>query len=511
MARRRIPCINVIDLFAGPGGLGEGFAALENDAGRRPFRIRMSVEKEASAHATLTLRAFLRYFAKGFPPEYEAYRRGEISRESLFGCCPREAGAAHEETMGRPVELGKDNRLIRQQLNRVLSGRENEPWVVIGGPPCQAYSLAGRSRNQGKRGYRPEKDERNFLYREYLKILARVQPEVFVMENVRGILSARVHGERIFRRILEDLEKPAKAVRVTGARDLEYRIHSLVVDRPPSELEWEDYLICSERFGIPQARHRVILLGIRTDIKRRPRILEPSGGVNVRDVITGLPIIRSRISRGEDSPEDWEYIMRKCVNECRSRVPPDVYRVMRSTVRELDGRLPVQSGNYPWKRPTFGRGLPRRLRAWLAGHSESLHGHVARSHMPSDLARYFFAACWATARNGISPRSDDYPAFLAPDHANWESGKFPDRFRVQSWNRPSSTITSHIAKDGHYFIHPDPIQCRSLTPREAARLQTFPDDYHFEGNRTQQYHQIGNAVPPWLAHQIAEIVYGILN
>ena len=132
--------------------------------------------------------------------------------------------------------------------------------------------------------------------------------------------------------------------------------------------------------------------------------------------------------------------------------------------------------------------------------------------MESDLKRYVYAAAFAEA-TGVSPKGHEEFALkgLAPDHENWESGKFADRFRVQLKNRPSTTITSHIAKDGHYFIHYDPLQCRSLTVREAARLQTFPDDYFFQGNRTQQYHQVGNAVPPFLAGKIAEIVSEILE
>ena len=144
-----------------------------------------------------------------------------------------------------------------------------------------------------------------------------------------------------------------------------------------------------------------------------------------------------------------------------------------------------------------------RLDVWLQ--------HEARSHMASDLARYFYAATFTTV-NGRSPKghADFSLAGLAPAHKNWRSGKFVDRFRVQQSDRPSSTVTSHIAKDGHYFIHFDPIQCRSLTVREAARLQTFPDNYFFQGNRTEQYHQVGNAVPPLLAREIASICKTLL-
>ena len=140
---------------------------------------------------------------------------------------------------------------------------------------------------------------------------------------------------------------------------------------------------------------------------------------------------------------------------------------------------------------------------------------AARSHIPEDLRRYFFAACFGKLiRN--SPSITAFPLALLPLHKNLQHKKpedivFADRFRVQLAHRPATTVTSHISKYGHYFIHPDPTQCRSLTVREAARLQTFPDNYYFSGPRTAQYHQVGNAVPPLIAKEIARVVAKVFS
>jgi len=152
------------------------------------------------------------------------------------------------------------------------------------------------------------------------------------------------------------------------------------------------------------------------------------------------------------------------------------------------------------------------LDAWYGGSDlGGVCNHAAKSHMPSDLARYLFCSSFGETF-GRSPKLEDFPDALLPNHMNARPGDgseaiFSDRFKVQLWDQPSATVTSHLAKDGHYFIHPDPSQCRSFTVREAARVQTFPDNYFFCGPRTAQYQQVGNAVPPLIAKRIAQCVF----
>lgn len=504
----------VIDLFAGPGGLGEGFSSCTTKDGSMPFVIAVSVEKEPSAHKTLTTRAFYRKL-KNNPKSlkhYFSYLKKDISGQELFDLYPEEAKSAELETLGEPRALGEDNELIHNRIKELVSQHQG-PKVVIGGPPCQAYSLAGRSRNAGIKGYKAENDHRNFLYLEYLKVLSIAQPDVFVMENVRGILSAKVDGKEIFPKILEDLSNPGRITKMEGVP--RYKIYSLVTEaeKPdsPNYQKSSDFLIRAEQYGIPQARHRVILLGVREDINQIPTILTPfNDAVTVEEVLSDLPPLRSGLSKRKDNQQDWEKSVSKNAASL-SKLLPKTFNL--DNVKALD-LAPLKKLKRKQHQPDAKQPLkiPEHLMKWyLQNKPNCVLNHETRGHMETDLLRYAFSAAYTKLSGGTSPKARDFPAELAPAHDNWNSGSHADRFRTQAANKCSTTITSHISKDGHYFIHYDPKQCRSLTVREAARLQTFPDNYLFEGTRTQQYVQVGNAVPPYLAQQIGKVVMRVLS
>ncbi|WKV52377.1 DNA cytosine methyltransferase [Dickeya fangzhongdai] len=515
--------IPIVDLFAGPGGLGEGFSSLD------AFRIAVSAEMDSSAHATLRLRAFYRNLKK----------LGSDAMAPYFAMCngksdvPKSAAPLpewDEQTTHAWMEacdealmltLGEASSNLRlDQAIREKGINSETPWVLIGGPPCQAYSLVGRARNKGNVNYKAEEDHRHFLYKEYLRIIEKYKPQVFVMENVKGILSSKINGTQIFQSILKDL---------AGCG---YSIFSLVTDTrftqgdDPKKINAHDFIVRAENYGVPQARHRVILLGVRDDLciqkdpEWQPNILKPtSESVSVIQVIGDLPPLRSKISKDKDSSERWADLLVRHARELAEEIRREKNK-LDDIAKTLDmvakaTKLPT---NYGLQRTRYcpPKKCPSELALWYKGvassHLSFFMNHETRGHMESDLRRYLFAAAFAKEK-GISPKGhkDFSLNGLTPAHKNWESGKFADRFRVQLEDQPSTTVTSHIAKDGHYFIHYDPFQCRSLTVREAARLQTFPDDYFFQGNRTQQFHQVGNAVPPFLAFNIAKVVLSILE
>jgi DNA (cytosine-5)-methyltransferase 1 len=510
--------IPVVDLFAGPGGLGEGFSSCEvtSDSGKRepPFRIALSVEKEASAHRTLRLRSFYRLLRlnDALMDQYYAYITGRatvpFTEESR-----KYWDASGQEALRLEIGTQNASRILREKVKGIA--QMNPDWVLIGGPPCQAYSVAGRSRNKGKNDYEPEKDKRHFLYKHYLELIREYRPAVFVMENVKGILSSTVSGSNIFTRILEDL-RAAEDKGATG-----YRIYSLsksgvVYSGPEGDaVDPHDFVVRAELHGIPQARHRVILVGVREDLA--PRVFYPlqrKQKVSVRQAISDLPKLRSGLS-SKDSLECWRAavieqakLVAASLKELKD--PSDQKKIKAALRLVLKGRLPHQDRGAVSLNQALARAnqFTRRLRQPKL--QSFVLNHEARGHMSSDLGRYLFAAAYATVKK-VSPSQEAFPKALAPKHESWFTGYFADRFRVQVRNEPATTVTCHIAKDGHYYIHHDPRQCRSLTVREVARLQTFPDDYFFEGSRTEQYIQVGNAVPPLLAREIAKKVWKLLK
>lgn len=497
--------IPVIDLFAGPGGLGEGFSSLKK-YGKSVFQLKLSVEKEQSAHQTLMLRALFRAFGNKVPDSYYDYITGKISKQEFhsdkFVAAHIDEAAKEAKNVTLGVTPAKD---IDQWIKAGIKGHSK--WVLIGGPPCQAYSTAGRSKMMNSDLKKYESDSRHLLYKEYLRIIKEHEPPVFIMENVKGILSSKLNGELIFKKIIKDLSKPK--------RGLDYEIRSLTLESPSEDLEPKDFIIESEHYGIPQARHRVILFGVRKDLAKKKHCIlqEEDEMVTVDDVLKSMPQIRSKLSQEKDSLREWY----KTIRGTKSMLGGWNPELKKTLISEMDRNtqlaLEIMSAG-----SVFHKGKPRALRNselndWLI--DSRLSGviqHEARSHMRSDIQRYFLLSNYAKVL-ARSPKIRELPPKLLPDHRNASSitAPFQDRFRVQLSGQPSTTIVSHISKDGHYYIHPDPSQARSLTVREAARLQTFPDNYFFEGNKTSQYGQVGNAVPPLLANKIAKIIAEFLT
>ena len=509
--------VPVVDLFSGPGGLAEGFAALRDPQGHPRFSITLSVEMDEAAHRTLRLRGFLRKFPSGFPSEYYDFVNGLEAREPDWEALyPEEWEKACDETLCLKLGATGAASLIerRVELIRELHG---DRTVLLGGPPCQSYSVVGRSRNSGNARYNADEDERQSLYQEYAAVLEQLRPAVAVMENVAGILSACHKDRSVFPDVMESLQN-------AGGSD-QYRLYALA--SPYDSRTWaeglnpKDFLVRAEEFGIPQTRHRVFVVCIRSDVanvvpkEALPRLVPVETKVSLHDVIGLMPVLRSRLSWDDDA-NYWQDVVKNACEEIRTCLPEMEQPFHEEFSQLLDNVSNSTRGDAPPFREAKGEtsvanSCSAELREWIVDDNITmLPNNETRSHMHEDIARYLYAATFASVF-GRSPKAIDFPRPLAPKHSNWNTGAFNDRFRVQLSERPSTTITSHLSKDGHYFIHPDPSQCRSLTVREAARLQTFPDNYFFHGSRTQQYVQVGNAVPPYLARQIAKRVQELLE
>ena len=443
--------IQVIDLFAGPGGFGEGFSSAADEA----FKILVSAEKDQFAYQTLRLRAYYRQLLRkaqdklilylDFCNGYRDSPWDETTED--FG---REAG---EEA--KLIELGTESgnadldSAIQQKLNQEL------PWVLIGGPPCQAYSLVGRSRNKGKIDYQPEKDDRHFLYKEYLRIIQKYRPAIFVMENVKGILSSKVNGELIFHSILKDLSDPDSAFD-EGNSVGGYRILSLVKDVEfkrgdcPASINPQDFIIQAEEYGVPQARHRVILLGVREDFPKTGRQLlgNIEKQVSVGEVTSDLPPLRSKLSREEDSSHIWAGIVsghaKYLTSNSNDQILGHEIKMaafgISNQIQTGGTRMPAENYPLPVRSELLAEWYTRdRPQVWL--------NHEARAHMASDLRRYLYAAAFAKAYDRSPKGAEDFKIpGLEPKHKNWDTGHFADRFRVQVRDKPSNTLTSQKVK-----------------------------------------------------------------
>lgn len=411
--------LQVVDLFAGPGGLGEGFSALDQGSS---FKVLVSAEMDPAAHSTLRLRAFYRALRRNNSDALDDYYKFcEAEKASKPWTQKSKAQWEEAEREARMIRLGSEDGNV--ELDKILASglKKQEPWVLIGGPPCQAYSLVGRSRNKGKVEYKPEDDHRHYLYKEYLRIIQKNKPAVFVMENVKGILSSKVAGELIFPQILQDLADPDVALGFPSSKFGKYKIVSLVSDEvfesgdDPKKIKLNKFTIKSEDFGIPQSRHRVILVGVSEKYadgvnKQRLHISDP---VTIEECIGKLPRIRSKISKGKDNDEIWSNLVLNHVGELLKSLVgieaacPKLLGEMIVAQSVLRKQQNLSCGKTRLPRPGYIADDLDLLHEWLEDDQLTVWlNHESRKHMSADLRRYVYASIFAAANNR-SPKGHD--------------------------------------------------------------------------------------------------------
>lgn len=414
--------LNFIDLFAGAGGLSEGFIR----AGYEPIA---HVEMDEAACYTLKTRTAYHYLknkGKTAFENYIKYLKGEIDRRTLYSLIP-------QEEMDSVINMAlsdENNKEIFKRIDKQLKSREVD--LIIGGPPCQAYSLVGRARSANSMA----DDPRNHLYLQYAKFLQKYKPKMFVFENVLGLRSA---GEgQYFKKMIVEFDRVGYAVK--------------------------DFLFNASDFGVLQNRKRIILIGYKKNTGIEIPDMKPSlkNLFKVKSIFQDLPELKA--GDGEDKNKHYA-----------------------GETNDYLDQMHIRNG------------------------LSVLTQHVSRPHTEQDKEIYKIAVI--KLEEGERLDYTKLPKHLKT-HKNQHS--FFDRFKVVNADaNASQTIVAHIAKDGHYYIHPDIKQNRSISVREAARLQSFPDDFYFEGvreekNRTAAFKQIGNAVPPLMAKKIANKIIRLL-
>lgn len=409
--------LTFIDLFAGAGGLSEGFVS---NGGFIPLA---HVELNPFASMTLRTRTCYYYLKENDRlDEYRSYQQGEITRDALFARMPN----GMLDTIINKEISDETTDEIFTSIDEVLHNANiHGVDVVIGGPPCQAYSLLGRAKDRN--GMRD--DPRNFLYRQYIRFLNKYRPRMFIFENVPGILTAG-RGE-IFRNIIQEFNEAGYTV--------EYR------------------LLDAADFGVLQHRRRVIIIGWQADLAIEYPVFE------ITEVQAIVNDILNDLIRLERATENNTYI-----------AEPNHY-LQNSGIRSVDDILTHHECRF--QNPRDIEIYRRVIEAWNEDHTR-----LKYTDLPEELCTH-----------------NNRKAFL-------------DRFKVLAGDlQCSHTMVAHISKDGHYFIHPDITQCRSISVREAARVQSFPDNYYFEGPRSAKFVQIGNAVPPLMAKGLANGIRNILE
>jgi DNA (cytosine-5)-methyltransferase 1 len=398
--------VNFIDLFSGAGGLSEGFIK----AGFNPI-----AHVEIDKHACNTLETRLVYHKlkdENRLNNYYDYLKGNIPREKFISSFGDEMLSNSVLNFGIG---GDNNNIIFKKIDQISNGQEVD--LIIGGPPCQAYSLVGRARD--KKGMKD--DPRNYLYKEYAKFLKNYRPKAFVFENVLGLISAEKGA------YFKNMKSYFKRI----GYNLDYKVQH------------------SEDFGVLQKRRRVILIGWRKDIEfTYPDFERTEHSFKVKDILTDL----KKLKPGEQNNiTKYEQISTEYLSQFELRNGVDF-----------------------------------------------VTQHISRPHNARDLEIYKIAIKkWQKNQRLKYP---DLPEELKT-HKNQKS--FLDRYKVVDANGYSHTMVAHIAKDGHHYIYPDAKQVRSLSVREAARIQSFADDFFFEGGKSAAFRQIGNAVPPLMAKEIA--------
>ena len=423
--------VPIVDLFSGPGGLAEGFSAFCGPDDRPRYHIAVSIEMDGAAHRTLRLRAFLRKFGAKFPPEYYKFLNGTTEGEPDWSeLYPEHWAEACDET--RCMELGKPpaSNLLRKKIECIRADHGGRT-VLLGGPPCQSYSVVGRSRNARNVWYDPNQDDRQWLYEEYVDVLRQLRPAVAVMENVKGMLSARHNGQRVFPKVMRKLQ---------GGSDSDgYRLFALA-SRSGARF-WDegakpnDFLVRADEHGVPQTRHRVFVICIRRDVATAlpeellPRLERRNDAVPVHDIIGAMPTLRSRLSRG-DSADSWQSAVRRACDLVEANQPVMAGDEEKRFRRALQLARATTDGVAPPFREAHGGlglppGCPRELRKWLLDEDLArLPNNVTRAHMPDDLARYLYAAAFGCAFQR-SPKTFHFPEALVPPHASWHVTTHP--------------------------------------------------------------------------------------